>query len=121
MFALVLACGVVAGPVAAGVPQAAKGKVYKPGDGVSAPVVVKQVKPRYTDEAMKAKIQGTVLLECVVDVDGTVGEIKVTRALDPGLDEAAITALRQWQFEPGKKDGQPVRVRVETEMTFSLK
>ncbi len=96
-------------------------RVYKPGDGVTAPVLVKDVKPQYTSDAKDAKIQGTVVLECVVKTDGTVGEIKVTRALEPGLDEEAVKALRQWRFEPGTKDGKPVPVRITLEMTFTLR
>jgi TonB family protein len=102
-----------------GQPQATG--VYKPGDGVSAPVVAKQVKPQYTAEAMRAKIEGSVGLECVVETDGRVGEVWVAKALDEGLDQEAIKAVRQWRFEPGKKDGKAVRVQITLEMTFTLK
>lgn len=95
--------------------------VYKPGQGVTAPVLLKEVKPRYTVEAKAAKIQGTVLLECVVQPDGTIGNVEVTKPLDDGLDEEAIRAVRQWRFEPGKKDGKPVPVRITLEMTFTLR
>lgn len=100
-------------------PEAAP--VYQPGQGVTAPVLIKEVKPRYTVEAKDAKIQGTVLLECVVRPDGTIGDVEVTRPLDDGLDEEAIKAVRQWRFEPGKKDGRPVPVRITLEMTFTLR
>src|SRR5436190_22038142 len=53
------------------------GGVYRPGNGISWPTVIKEVKPQYTSDAMRAKVQGTVVLECVVQPDGTVGEVNV--------------------------------------------
>ncbi len=86
------------------------GGVFQPGNGVETPKLLMEVKPQYTAQAMRAKIQGTVLLECVVKPDGTVGDIKVgarsTRTF--GLDQEAIKAARQWQFAPGTRFGQPV-------------
>jgi len=101
--------------------QAKTEPVYTPGSGVTAPVVVREVKPAYTSTAMRAKIQGTVPLECVVSAKGAVGKVKVLRSLDPGLDEEAVKALKQWKFTPGKKDGKAVAVKVEVEMTFTLR
>ena len=97
--------------------------VYAPGQGVVSPKVLKDVQPKYTPEAMKARIQGTVGMEVVVLTDGTVGDVKVTQSLDTvyGLDDEAVKAVRQWLFEPGKKDGKPVPVRVTVEVTFNLK
>jgi protein TonB len=99
------------------------GGVYQPGSGVSLPVKLKEVKPQYTPDAMRAKIQGTVVLECVVMPDGTVGDIHVSRSLDSvfGLDNEAIKAARQWRFIPGTKSGQPVPVLVQIEMEFTLR
>jgi len=111
----------VSGPVAASAPQVAESRVYKPGDGVSAPVVIKKVKPQYTADAMRAKIEGVVTLECVVKTDGTIGDVKVTTSLDAGLDQEAIKAVKQWRFEPGTKDGKPVPVLITLEMTFTLR
>jgi TonB family protein len=110
-----------AAPALSAAPQGAEGPVYTVGDGVSAPLVVKEVKPQYTAEARRAKIQGTVTLEAIVETDGCVGEVKVTKSLDEGLDKEAVKALRQWRFEPGRKDGKAVRVRVTLEMTFTLR
>lgn len=99
-------------------------QVYRPGeDGVTLPVVVKSVTPSYTAEAMKQRIQGTVILECVVAEDGGVRDVEVTQSLDAeyGLDQQAIDALKQYQFRPGTKEGKPVAVRVVVESTFRLK
>jgi TonB family protein len=116
----VVMCVVAASAVAvAG--QAQRGTVYKPGDGVTLPVLVKQVHPQYTQEAMRARIEGVVKLECVVLGDGTVDDVRVVQALDPGLDEEAIKAALQWRFKPGTKDGQPVAVQISLEMSFKLR
>ena len=118
---LALAVCLAAGPAAAQGSSGGQDAVYQPGHDVTPPKVVRQVKPAYTAEARRAGIQGVVGLECVVEKDGRPGEIRVARALDPGLDEEAVKALRQWRFEPGRKDGKPVRVRVELEMTFTIR
>lgn len=93
------------------------------GPGIQPPRLIHEVKPAYTEEAKAAKVHGVVLLEAVVLEDGTVDPVRVTRSLDKehGLDDEAVKALRQWRFEPGRKDGEPVRVRVEIEMSFTLK
>jgi TonB family protein len=99
------------------------GGVYRPGNGVTLPVVLKEVKPQYTSDAMRAKVQGTVLLECVVKPDGQVGEVKVVRSLDStfGLDLEAMKAARNWRFRPGMRQGEPVAVLVTIELTFTLR
>jgi TonB family protein len=87
------------------------------------PRVVREVKPDYTSEAKQQGIQGVVQLSVVVNDDGTVGEVKVTKSLDEkyGLDEQAVIAMRKWLFKPGTKDGKPVAVRVDVEMSFKLR
>lgn len=99
------------------------GGVYKPGSGVTAPQLLTQVKPQYTTDAMRAKIQGKVWLEVVVMPDGRPGDIRVVRSLDRtfGLDEEAIKAMRQWRFRPGVRQGQNVPVAVTVEMEFTLR
>ena len=97
--------------------------VSRPGGSVKSPEVVKEVKPQYTTEARRAKIQGTVELEAIVQTDGTVGEVRVVRSLDRelGLDEAAVKAVKGWRFKPGTKDGAAVPVLVAIEMSFVVK
>jgi protein TonB len=99
------------------------GGPFRPGNGVETPRLVKEIKPQYTAQAMRAKIQGTVLLECIVQPDGTVGAIKVVRSFDSafGLDLEAVKALRNWQFAPGTRFGQPVPVLVTVEIAFTLR
>jgi TonB family protein len=91
--------------------------------GVTAPKLVKETKPGYTPEALHARIEGFVRLEAVVLPSGKVGNVKITQSLDKeyGLDDRAVAAVKQWQFEPGRKDGKAVPVRIEIEMSFTLK
>jgi TonB family protein len=99
------------------------GGFYQPGNGVTLPKVLREVRPQYTSDAMRAKVQGTVLLQCVVRPDGSVGDVQVVRSLDGvfGLDGEAIKAARQWRFAPGTRLGEPVPVQVTIELTFTLR
>lgn len=96
------------------------GGVYRVGGGVSAPHAIYDPDPEYSEEARKAKYQGTVLLWVVVGADGRPRDIHVQRALGMGLDEKAIEAVRKWTFEPAMKDGHPVAVQVNIEVSFRL-
>jgi protein TonB len=106
-----------AGP---GTDRGSGGGAPQPGNGVSWPEKLFEVKPRYTPEAMRNKIQGTVYLEAVVLENGTVGEVRVTKPLEPGLDAAAIVAARQWRFAPARLNGKPIAVRVPLELEFRI-
>jgi TonB family protein len=99
------------------------GGVYDVGNGVTQPTLIREVKPQYTADAMRAKVQGEVELEAVVNPDGSVDRIRVTRSLDRtfGLDQKAIEAVRQWRFVPGTLKGQPVPVRVSVVLDFTLR
>jgi periplasmic protein TonB len=99
------------------------GGPYRPGSGVSAPIALNVIKPQYTSEAMRARVQGVVQVECVVQLTGVCTDIQVIRSLDPtfGLDNEAVKAARQWRFKPGMRLGQPVPVLVTIELTFALR
>jgi TonB family protein len=99
------------------------GGAYRPGSGIELPRLLREVKPQYTADAMRAKIQGTAVLDCVVTPEGTVGECQIARSLDSsfGLDQEAVKAAKQWRFVPGKRMGQPVPVLVTIELTFTLR
>lgn len=99
------------------------GDVGPPGNGVSWPRLVRDVRPAYTADAMRARITGSVGLSCVVDRDGSVRDCRLTRSLDRrhGLDEAAMRAARQWRFLPARRLDEPVPVRVTIDMDFSLR
>ena len=96
------------------------GGAYRPGGGVSNPRVIHQEEPQYSEEARKAKWQGSVMISLVVDEKGQPTQIKVVRPLGLGLDEKAVEAVSHWKFDPGKKDGKPVPVQAQIEVTFRL-
>src|ERR1017187_799753 len=96
------------------------GGAYRIGGGVSPPSVLLKVEPEYSEEARKAKFQGTVILFVVVDEKGNPRELKVIRPLGLGLDQKAIEAVEKWKFRPGMKDGKPVAVQATIEVNFRL-
>lgn len=97
------------------------GGVYKVGQiGVSAPVPKFVPDPDYSEEARKAKYQGTVTLYAIIGPDGKPRNLKVLHSLGMGLDEKALEKVRTWLFEPGKKDGQPVAVAMNIVVDFHL-
>jgi protein TonB len=97
------------------------GGIYRPGGSVTPPRVVVQVSPKYTDDALLRRIQGTVEMELVVTKDGRPANIRIIRSLDPGgLDELAIAAVERWRFEPGRLAGAPVNVLVTVMLDFLI-
>jgi len=95
-------------------------KVYRVGNGVTAPAVVYKRHPSYTQEAKEGGLQGVVNLSAEILPDGTTRNIQVVTSLDPGLDAEAIAALREWHFRPATKDGNPVTVSTTIEFHFRL-
>ncbi len=96
------------------------GGVFHVGGGVSAPKVLYQPDPEYSEEARKAKFQGTCVLSLIVGPDGRPRDVHVARSLGLGLDEKAIEAVKNWKFEPAVKDGKPVAVAISVEVDFRL-
>lgn len=96
------------------------GGVFRVGGGVSAPQLVYKVEPEYSEEARKAKYQGTVVLYVEVDPSGRPKNLRVIKSLGLGLDEKAIEAVNKWKFRPGLKDGRPVTVAAQIEVNFRL-
>jgi TonB family protein len=95
--------------------------VYRSGvGGVTRPTVLVKKEPEYSEEARKAKVQGTVIVSIVVTPDGRPTQMKIQRSVGLGLDEKALEALAQWRFNPGKKDGKPVPVEASIEVNFRL-
>jgi periplasmic protein TonB len=97
------------------------GGPYRPGSGVTPPQLLREVRADYTDEARRAGITGEVVLEIVVRRDGTVGDVKILRRLNSGLDQRAVQAVRQWRFSPARMRGTPVDVIVEVSVDFKLR
>ena len=97
------------------------GGPYRPGSGITAPAILREVKPDYTEEGRRRNLEGDVVLEIVVRRDGSVGNVKLLQGLGAGLDQRATDAVRQWRFSPAKRYGTPVDVIVEVAMEFKLR
>lgn len=82
--------------------------------------MIYKVEPAYTEEARKAKIDGSVLLSLVIGADGLAHDISILKSLDSGLDRSAAEALQLWHFAPGTLKGEPVAVRATIEVNFKL-
>jgi TonB family protein len=104
--------------------QTAPAPVFRPGGTganlVAAPRILSKVEPKYSEEARKNKLQGSIQLSLIVDATGMPTQIAVLRPLGMGLDESAIEAVSQWRFAPGTKNGAPVAVSAQIEVTLRL-
>ena len=110
-----------------------RGPGYGPGSGdggitggggfpgsITAPVLLWKIEPEYTDEARRARIQGTVVLHIEVDTRGQAQNITVRQGLGLGLDERAIEAVRRWRFRPGYVNGKPSVTAAMVQVNFRL-
>ncbi len=96
------------------------GGVMHVGNGVQPPTLVYSVDPEFSDEARKAKFQGTSVVALIVDANGLPQNIRVVRALGMGLDEKAVAAVKQYRFKPAKFQGHAVPVEIEVEVDFHI-
>jgi periplasmic protein TonB len=116
-----------AGPMQAGSPSEPATPVVRvyPSDtpGLILPVAIQAPNPHHTPEAFRAKVQGSMVLDVTVGIDGRVRDAMVTRSLDTtyGMDDRAIAILSDWRFEPGRLAGQPVAVRTVVTFTMAIR
>ena len=101
----------------------ANGGAYQVGNGVTSPMPIYQPKAAFTADAIRAKIQGTAILSCVVTPDGVCTDIEIVRSLDNkfGLDVEAIKNVKLWKWRPGMRLGQKVAVKVLCEIEFTIR
>jgi periplasmic protein TonB len=88
--------------------------------GMTRPEVIHQVQPRYTEVARRAGVQGTVIVEAIIDEQGNVDNVRILRGLPMGLDKAAIEAIRQWRFKPATMGSKPVKVFFTLTVNFTI-
>ena len=110
--------GNVVGPATGG---GSGGGPYRPGSGIEAPQLLREVKADYTEDARQRGLSGDVVLEIVVRRDGSVGDIKILQGLGGGLNDRAVQAVRQWRFAPARRQGVAVDVIVEVAVEFKLR
>src|SRR5438552_15203851 len=94
--------------------------VYRGGGGVTTPTIISRVEPRYSEAALAARVQGTVVLEAVIGADGVPKVVRVVRSVGYGLHESAIAALERWRFNPSRKDVVPLHVGLNVEIDLIL-
>jgi protein TonB len=87
--------------------------------GIREPIALSRAEPIYPTLAQSARVQGVVILEAVIDASGRVESVQVLRSI-PMLDQAAVTAVRQWRYSPAMLNGSPVPVIVTITVTFAL-
>jgi periplasmic protein TonB len=97
------------------------GGPYRPGSGIEAPQLLREVKAHYTEDARQRGVSGDVVLEIVVRRDGSVGDVTVLRGLQGDLNDRAVQAVRQWRFAPARRQGAAVDVLVEVAVEFRLR
>jgi TonB family protein len=103
-----------------GVAPAAVTEPYRPAAAVTAPILLERHDPEYPKKAVKAGIEGTVVLRIEIGPDGRAHNVQVARSLDPELDQKAIECVQTWKFRPGTKNGSPVTVAASVEVAFRL-
>lgn len=92
-----------------------------PSEGIAPPKAINQHDPTYAEVAREAKVQGTCVLNVVINKQGLPEQIEVAKPLGVGLDDASIKAVRDWRFQPAMMSGQPVAVLVSVEVDFRLR
>ena len=100
-------------------PPVDTGPIFVTGD-VKKPVKIFEVKPQYTEIARKARIQGVVILQTIIDKEGNITDVKVLKGLPMGLADAAVDAVKQWKYEPATLNGKPVAVYFNLTANFQL-
>jgi len=112
--------GGVAGGIGSGVSGAgAAPRPLRLGPGIQPPRKIKDVKAVYPAGALTGQLRGTVVIEATIDTDGKVRDAVVLRSV-PGLDQAALDAVRQWEFEPAQMNGRPVAVITTVPVSFAI-
>lgn len=102
-----------------GPPPEPSGPMQVGGD-VQAPVRIHYIEPRYPEVARKARLQGVVIVQAIVNTSGEVENVRVLRGLGMGLDQAAVDAVKQWRFQPATLHGRPVPVYYNLTVNFQL-
>ena len=103
-----------------GVPDSTGDEILRVGGEISKPVRLGGAQPAYTELARKARIQGVVIVEAIIDKEGRVTNVRVLKGLPMGLDQSAVDAVKSWRFKPATLNGRPVSVYYSLTVNFRL-
>jgi len=95
-------------------------EILQIGGAIVKPEVIRRVQPNYTEVARKARVQGVVIVEAIVDKQGSVTNVRVLKGLPMGLEQSAMDAVKQWKFKPATLNGRPVSVYFVLTINFRL-
>lgn len=112
--------GGVAGGVVGGTPNSVSDEILRVGGEITKPERLGGASPAYTELARKARIQGVVIVEAIIDKEGKVTNVRVLKGLPMGLDQAAVDAVKSWRFKPATLNGRPVSVYYSLTVNFRL-
>ena len=112
--------GGVAGGVVGGTPNSVSDEILRVGGEITKPERLGGVQPAYTELARKARIQGVVIVEAIIDKEGHVTNVRVLKGLPMGLDQSAVDAVKSWRFRPATLNGRPVSVYYSLTVNFRL-
>lgn len=96
------------------------GSPYRVGNGIIAPERISGAAPVYTELARRARVQGTVIVEAIIDENGDVQNVRVLKGLPMGLDRSAVEAVQTWKFKPAMMEGRPVKVYYVLTVNFKV-
>lgn len=113
--------GVPTGPGVTGPAPMASDAPLTVGGAVLKPELIHRVDPRYPEAARMARLQGTVVLQAVIDEKGRVTDVQIVKSMPLGLDQASVNAVRQWRFRPATLHGRPVKVYYSLTIDFTLR
>jgi protein TonB len=119
LFVVIFVLALAGSLAVAGVPDAAQAK--QENKDVTKPVLINKVNPKYPEEAKKEKVQGEVVLTAIISAEGKVLDVTVKKSVDERLSKAAIDAVKQWTYQPGKNArGKAVQVKSDITVNFRL-
>jgi protein TonB len=113
--------GVPGGVGDLGTVQAPSPQIYRVGSGVSQPIVIHREQPLYPQLALRAHMQGSVTVQCIVNRSGEIRDVRVVHSTFGAFEQSAVEAVRRWRFTPGMLAGKPVDTIFELTVNFTTR